>query len=52
MPVVADMGLQIWDLLSCAVNGVYVGLLSISIEVIVVGMGLLSYLSSIANGAD
>ena len=40
MPVVADMGLQIWDVLSCAVNGVYLGLLSISIDAVVVGMGL------------
>ena len=40
MAVVADMGLQIRDLLSCAVNGVYLGLLSISIDDVVVGIEL------------
>ena len=40
MPVVAGTGFQIWDLLPCAANGVYVGLLSTSIDDVVIGMGL------------
>ena len=38
--LLADMGLHIWDLQHLAVNGVYLGLLSISIDDVVVGMGL------------